>query len=147
MRRARRGPECPGDTVGRAYGTGWALAIPIQGGWVGSTPPRHPPSHTPPRVLPLPHRAVCTTRPVLGHLGHAHMTVLDTAKEILGVEYAQSWYGTPRARLRLCRHLPPPYASSSPARSPAPSRSNTQLYLSYISVISHIQVFLDLRYS
>ena len=50
----RRGPggplECPGDTVLRAWDSGWALAIPIRGAgrWVpGIAPSQYPPSRTP----------------------------------------------------------------------------------------------------
>ena len=53
--RSSKGLECPGDTVGPGYSIGWALAIPILGVRLGSTPPRHPPGTTPPLVPALPH--------------------------------------------------------------------------------------------
>ena len=85
---AWRALECCRDTVQQGYGTGWALAIPING-WVGGT------RYTPPGTTQLPappgthaHDPHCHHARAPGHHEHAHMTGLRPTKEILGVDNA-----------------------------------------------------------
>ena len=90
---ASRASECLQGHGRRAYGNGWALAIPIMGIRLGSTlPGTHPvyPSPVPAMAAPTDrHRDARVHRSGMP-LGHAHMTVLDCSKEILGVECAQA---------------------------------------------------------
>ena len=72
---------CPGAI-------GWALAIPINHR-LGTTPPLPPPGTTFLVTLLGYQSRDEHAVTVPGPLGHAHMTVLTTTKEILGVEYAQ----------------------------------------------------------
>ena len=62
-----QGLECLSGRRNVVLAVGWALAIPISGlgGWLGSTPPRYPPTHTHPwYTLPLTSRCLawCTRR-------------------------------------------------------------------------------------
>ena len=124
---------------------GWALAIPILGVRVAGYYPS--PSHPSTARRPGPR---CTDTPwttrAAGHLGHAHMTVLDLAKEILGVDNALVHAGIGQGTPRLCRALPATLRLGSPAPPCAPS---PQLYLisqSYLSYISDISGISYLRY-
>ena len=72
-----------------------------------------------------------------GPLGHAHMTVLDYPKEILGVEYAQDTTGTVRPpQAGTVSALPPPYAPA--VALPLRLHASILTYSQYFSVFLSI---------
>ena len=135
----------PGNTNVRAWEGG-------EGGWVVPLPRTHPPVHPATRSSTV----HCGLPRATGHWEHAHMIVLGSPKEILGVNNAQCTPDTltgcvgTAATLRPSALRPSPgaysslYLSISQYFSVFSGMATSQLYLRYISGIS--QVWLHLSY-
>ena len=140
--------EGPGEGPGVPAGTRWCPVyqwlgpgntnVRMGGYYTGYYPPTHP-GYTPPtnpwyRTA----RTACPRRHGAVPWEHAHMTVSEAPKEILGVEYAQVHTGTVRARTGcVCT------AATSRPCSPAPPSAPARTLISQISVyISDLSIYL-----
>ena len=109
MRRGLEGPGVPAVPEYHCSETGWALAIPISGSWVhtgwvlgGTRYSTHPVPTGRTHLYQGPvHQPAAT-----GTQGHAHMTVLRSTKEILGVDNAHQHVRARPGPHMLCLALP-----------------------------------------
>ena len=152
----RKGPDGPLECLGgRGYAglaIGWALALPIvrwvgyTGYWEGGSTRYSTRYSTLPVPPPYPSVVQCRmSRLAVVPLGHAHMTSLDSPKEILGVDNAQY-----PARYRSTSRTP--HLTHAP-RSPGPALgacceaaggARMPSSSAYLSISQNISVFLSI---
>ena len=110
------------------FSSGWALAIPMYGHWVGGgevVPTQYPPT-APPWVYPSPYQRRYARTPAPSPVRQpstvttrtAHMTLLGRPKEILGVDNALGTSGHAEAVSATGSHLTP--LLFGPPCAPAP---------------------------
>ena len=133
------GLECPGWAQNCVSGTGWALAIPINGRVAGEGSTQ-PPGIPLPGTHPVYRTPYTPPRTVHRSGGHAENSRFGPAQGDPRGRIRTPRIRTPRARLRAVSPLAPPYA----LRLSGPLPGAFSGISSYISVISQLYLSFSL---